>query len=213
MEPRRKTPPLQRLAALGVATLAMAALRAQYDTLQDAPGLGAFQDRLWRMAGFFTILTNALVAVHMLAVALHWRIGASRAAGLLLSIAAVGIVYHLLLARLWNPQGLAWWADLGLHTGVPLAYGLWWLALAPKEVATRDLPGWLIWPAVYCVYALTRGALTGFWPYPFLDAGALGWPRVTLNIAGLLAAFALGGWAILTLARRFQRVGTGTSPR
>ena len=86
----------------------MAALRAQYDALQDAPGLGALQDRLWRMAAFFTVLTNALVTVHMLAVALHWQIRASRAAGLLLSIAAVGIVYHPILARLWNPQGLAW---------------------------------------------------------------------------------------------------------
>lgn len=217
MEPRPKTPPLQRLAALAVATLGMAALRTQFDALQDAPGLGALQDRLWRMAAFFTILTNALVTVHMLAVALHWRIGAARAAGLLLSIAAVGIVYHLILARLWNPQGLAWWADLGMHTGMPLAYGLWWLLLAPKGVVARDLPGWLIWPAAYCAYALTRGALTGFWPYPFLDADALGWPQVALNLAGMLAAFALGGWAILTLARRVsrrdQRVGTGTSPR
>ena len=76
------------------------------------------------MAGYFTILTNALVAAHMLLVALHWRISAARAAGLLLSIVMVGLVYHTLLARLWQPDGLLAWADLGLHTGVPLAYAL-----------------------------------------------------------------------------------------
>ena len=205
MQPKPRTPPPERLAALAVATLAMAALRAQYDALGEVPGLGAFQDRLWHMAGYFTILTNGLVAVHLLAVAMHWRIGASRAAGLLLSIAAVGIVYHLLLAHLLNPQGLAFWADLGLHTGVPLAYGLWWLVLAPKQVTARDLPFWLIWPAAYCAFALTRGAISGFWPYPFLDADKLGWAAVTLNIAGLVAGFAAFGGAILWLARRLRR--------
>lgn len=49
------------------------------------------------MAGYFTILTNALITLRMLATAYGWRISASTAANLLLSILMVGIIYHLLL--------------------------------------------------------------------------------------------------------------------
>lgn len=194
-----RSPPLYRLAALAVAILAMAALRAQFDSME---ALGP-ADRLWQMAGYFTVLTNALVAGHMLAVALHWRIGAARAAGLLVSIGMVALIFHLILAPTGSLQG--WGIDLGMHSGVPLAYALWWAVLAPKGVSRRDLPLWLLWPTAYAAYALTRGALTGFWPYPFFDADALGWPRVALNLAGLLAGFTLAGLAVLAAARALRR--------
>jgi len=203
MQDRARTPVPERLAALAVATLALAALRAQFDAM--GPDAGSASVRLWAMAGYFTILTNALVAAHMLLVALHWRISAARAAGLLLSIVMVGLVYHTLLARLWQPDGLLAWADLGLHTGVPLAYALWWAVLAPKDVQPGDLKWWLVWPLGYGAYALIRGALTGFWPYPFLNADALGWPRVAVHLVLLAGVIALGGLAIRRVAGRLAR--------
>jgi hypothetical protein len=191
---------IARLSALALGFLGLAALRGQFDLLL-LNGLGP---KLWQLAGFFTILTNALLVVHLLAIAKDWKIPASRAAGLLLSILMVGAVYHLVLAGLWAPQGRAWWVDQGLHSAMPLGYLLWWLAFAPKTLRWSDLPTWLLWPAAYAAYALTRGALTGFWAYPFLNADALGWPRVALICAGLLLAFTALGAAILTLARRLQ---------
>lgn len=181
-------------------TLALASLRTQFDVMPRANLL----DALWRMAGFFTILTNLGVVALMAAIARGWRIGASWAAGLLVSILMVGLVYHAVLARLWAPQGLAWWADQGLHTAVPLATALWWLAFAPKGVVWRDLAFWLIWPMLYCAYALGRGAMTGFWPYPFLNVEALGPGVVALNIAGLVIAFAALGAGVVLLARRLR---------
>jgi hypothetical protein len=191
-----------RIAAIAVFLIAGLSLRAQVDVARALPGARSAGAVLWVMAGYFTILTNLAVALHMAAVALRWRIGASRAAGLVLSILMVGIVYHLLLADLWAPQGMAWWADQGLHTGAPLAMLVWWVTFAPKDVGWRDLPMWLIWPLAYCAYALARGAATGVWPYPFLDAGVLGWPMVVLNIAGMMAGFAALGAGIVLAARR-----------
>ena len=123
------------------------------------------------------------------------------------SILMVALTYHALLAGLWNPQGLAWWANQGLHSAVPLAYLLWWVAFAAKDVTRRDLPKWLIYPAAYCVYALVRGSLTGFWPYPFLNNDTLGPVRLTVNIGAMLAGFALIGLAVLALAKRLNRSG------
>lgn len=194
-----------RLAALALFLIAGLSLRAQTDVAMALPGAGAVPEVLWRMAGFFTILTNLALAAHMAAVAMGWRIGASRAAGLLLSILMVGIVYHLILARLWSPQGLAWWADQGLHTATPLGMALWWAIFAPKGLGWRDLPHWLAWPLAYCAYALVRGAATGFWPYPFLNADVLGWTAVAVNVLGMLVAFAALGALILRVAGRLGR--------
>lgn len=179
-------------------------MRAQFDTLLDPVASQPLLQKLWFIAGFFTILTNLLVAAHMFAVAQGWQISASRAAGLVVSILMVGIVYHAVLAGLWDPQALAWWANQGLHTGVPLATALWWLAFAPKSVMARDVPLWLLWPAGYCLYAALRGIITGFWPYPFLNLDALRPAVLALNIAGLLLAFAALGYGLLTLARRLR---------
>ena len=98
---------IARLFAFAIAALALAALRAQYDVLPYGVGAQTLLQRLWVLAGYFTVLTNALVAVHMLAITKNWQISSSRAAGLVVAIAMVGIVYHLVLAQLWNPVGLA----------------------------------------------------------------------------------------------------------
>jgi hypothetical protein len=200
---------LARLTAFALAIMILAALRAQFDALPEQAGVVDLAARLWLMAGFFTILTNALIALHLFAVVKGWQIPASRAAGLLLSILVVALIYHLLLARLWSPQGLGWWADQGLHTAVPLGYLGWWLAFAPKTVTKRDLPDWLIWPVGYGSYAMIRGAATGFWPYPFLNADALGWATVSLNLALLLLAFAGLGVALLVVTRWLQPAKPG----
>ncbi|MGV8988222.1 MAG: Pr6Pr family membrane protein [Cypionkella sp.] len=188
---------LSRFTALLIATLALASLRGQFDAMEPAP----VADKLWVMAGYFTILTNLLVAAMMFAVARRWKMSGVVAAGMVVSVALVGLVYHLVLARLWNPEGAAWWADQGLHTAVPLAVMGWWVAFAPKDIAGRDLPKWLIWPVIYCVYALGRGYATGFWPYPFLNADALGLGVLALNIVGLLAVLAALGAGVIGVAR------------
>ena len=194
-----------RLFALVLATIALAALRTQYDVLPYGPGANSLGDRLWFLAGYFTILTNTGVTITMLAVAQKYRFSGSFFAGLVVSIAMVGIVYHLVLADLFHPVGLGWWANQGLHTVVPLGTVAWWLAFAPKDIGLRHIPKWLIWPLIYCVYAMIRGQMTGFWSYPFLDIKVLGAARVAVNIGGLVLAFVVLGLAIVGIARWVSR--------
>jgi hypothetical protein len=193
----------RRLSALAIGFLALWALRTQFDTLDMGLATG---QKLWLMAGFFTILTNLGVAAAMLAVAKGWKISGSQAAGLVLSILVVALIYHLILADLWAPQGLAWWADQGLHSGVPLAMLVWWLTFADMRISPRDVPKWLVWPLAYAGYALIRGAATGFWPYPFLDAATLGLPRLALNITVLVALFWTLGLVLVWIASIHRRL-------
>lgn len=183
---------------------ALVALGLQVPASQAMLG-GTLGQTLWRLAGYFTILTNLGVAAVMLAEVAGHRASARLAGGLTLAILMVALVYHLLLAGLWQPTGLAWWADQGLHTAVPALVLVWWLVRAPKQVTLRDLPVWLVWPIIYLIYALVRGLATGFWPYPFLDPATLGWARVTAHIAGITLAFVGLALVLILAARRSVR--------
>ncbi|MCC6000358.1 MAG: Pr6Pr family membrane protein [Pararhodobacter sp.] len=193
--------PVARAAALVVSVCAFGALAIRgVASLEQFEGdVGA---TLWQLAGFFTVLTNLLVAVHFMAIAAGWRVPGARVAGLVLWIGLVGLVYHLLLAHLWSPEGLSWWADQALHTLVPVLVALWWLAFVPFwSPDWRVVLIWLGWPLAYVAYAILRGALTGFWPYPFLDPGLHGVGEGGVNLLGLLLAFLLSGAAVAGLDR------------
>ena len=160
--------------------------------------------------GFFTILTNLLVAVTLSlqqGAASRTRAGRfftrpSVLAGVATSIALVGLGYHVLIREVWSPQGMQWVADLLLHYIVPAAYVAWWLVAAPKDGLTLTSPlRWAVWPIAYFAYALIRGALTGLYAYPFIDVPAIGYPQALLNSLGLLVAFVLLGLVFVAIAR------------
>ena len=48
---------------------------------------------------------------------------------------------------------------------------------------------------------VVRGQWVGFYPYPFIDVAALGYSRVLLNAAVMLAAFVVLGLCIIGLDR------------
>ncbi len=199
-----------RPAAAFVAALAWAALLLQLLLtlrLSLANGNGLLHGA-WLYFAYFTVLTNLLVAVVASRGALSpdggldapWRGGAVTA------IALVGVGYHLLLRNLWNPQGAQWLADMLLHYATPLAALAWWLALPPRQRIDATAPlRWLLWPVAYAAYALARGAATGFYPYPFIDASILGITRALLNAMGLMLAFVLAAYALRALAHWRRR--------
>jgi hypothetical protein len=172
---------------------------------------------IWMYFGFFTILTNLIVAVVLTLplVAPSSRLGRwcerpATIAGVAVNIALVGIIYNLLLRRMWNPQGPQQLADVLLHDAVPVLFVIyaWWLT-ARESASFLDRAFWALWPLLYFAYALVRGAATGFYAYPFINVAQLGYARVFENAIGLGAGyFALAGlmfavdWTMRLLERR-----------
>ena len=158
---------------------------------------------------FFTILTNLLVALGLTfsLVAPHSRLGrfVSRpvaASGTAVYIAIVGVTYSVLLRHLWNPQGAQKIADILLHDLVPVMYVAYWLVLVPRgALRWKDTLSWLLYPVAYFCYSLIRGVVTGWYPYPFIDASKLGYSRVLANAAMLVCAF----FAVALLAVAIDR--------
>ncbi len=121
------------------------------------------------------------------------------------SIVFVGLAYHLLLRNVWNPQGLNLIANDVLHYVTPILFLAYWWFYFPKGALRWRFPLiWGLYPTVYLIYALARGAIIGSYPYGFIDPSAIGYQRTMINAVGLLIAFFAIG-LILTALGRLQR--------
>ncbi len=161
---------------------------------------------------FFTITSNILLGVTCALLAirtdrgsqLFWALRLSA----VLSIAVVGIVFHIALSQLHELAGLGAFANVVLHTITPLMGPIGWLVFGPRGKAGAAVVGWsIVYPVLWLVFTLIRGPLVGdFYPYPFMDVAAHGYPRVLLNcllVAVLFLALAAGASALdRLLARR-----------
>ena len=58
-------------------------------------------------------------------------------------------------------------ADLVLHDAIPFLYPLYWLVFLPKGSLRWSEPAWwLVFPALYFLYSMLRGAAFGTYLYP-----------------------------------------------
>lgn len=162
---------------------------------------------LWTLARYFTHLTNALVALVLGFVAVRGRWPhAAWPAAVTVWIVAVGVVYHLLLADTHNPQGWEVWASIGEHSIVPAASLALWVIAAPKVGLTlAHAAVWALWPLLYAVYAILRGALDGTYPYFFLDPVTSGPGIVAAYVTGLGLFFLLSGAGLVALSGLMPR--------
>ncbi|HXH80019.1 Pr6Pr family membrane protein [Nocardioides sp.] len=193
---------------LGVAVLATAAVVFQLVLVwqggtvldeTDPPDLG---ERVIRFFGYFTVLSNILVAWVAWTIALDrdtdtagWR---TLRLTSLVAITVTGVVHWFLLRPLLDLSGADYLADKLLHLAVPLVAVIGWAVFGPRgRVQGRDVVASLAFPVVWLSYTLLRGAITGFYPYPFLDVDAEGYAAVSvvsLGIAVLFVGVAAVAW-------------------
>ena len=204
-----------RLGAAAVALVGAASLAAQpWVTAQmtGVPPLGAASFAI--MSAFFTNLTALLSVLVFAALALTGRRAAWVTGMIAASMIVVALVYHAALAQLWEPRGIALWADRGLHTVLPAMVCAWWLWVPSRPLPGHAPIGWLVWPGFYAVLAIGGGALRGWYPYPFLDVAALGAAAVAGNMALLAGVFLLAGYGLWALGRlSAQSESPGSSSR
>lgn len=198
-----------RLTAAALALTGWFALLLQLALMlrQSQPGFFAMAATVVDFLSFFTILTNLLVALTLTVSALGagerqllGRPTTQTAATVYIEI--VGVTYWMLLRHLWNPKGAQKLADDLLHTVMPLGFTVFWLIFVRKDqLRWKTAFSWLIYPGAYLVYLLGRGALVGKYPYPFVDAGVIGYPRTLCNAALFTLVFLLSGWLAIAVAR------------
>lgn len=155
--------------------------------------------------GFFTLQSNILTAVVLIMSAVMIFLGRTQSPALILArgcvatyIVIVGVVYNTLLVGL--PGGVELpWANTVLHVVMPLYVAIDWVFFGDRP-ALQWNRFWvvLVYPVVWLVVVLVRGATDGWVPYPFLDP-ATGYASVALYCVGIavgIGVFGVGAWAV-----------------
>src|SRR5262249_17792414 len=105
-------------------------------------------------------------------------------------IIVLGLVYHLMLRNLYNPQGWRLACVIILHYVIPPLFIIDWLAFVQKrDLSWKTLFGALALPVLYIAWTLVHGAFTGFYPYPFINVARFGYAQVLMTIGAMIAAF------------------------
>jgi hypothetical protein len=142
---------------------------------------------------YFTIQSN-LIAIAALSVAgFAILAGSPRRHDMLRGAAVVymtvtGVVYSLLLQGADVDTALNW-VNLVVHKLMPIVIAVDWL-LDPPPVAI-PLPRsllWVVYPLGWIAYTMVRGALVGWYPYPFLDPAPGGYGPVATTTLVILAS-------------------------
>lgn len=154
--------------------------------------------------GFFTIVSNIFVAVVASVRLLEpaaYASGNVRACATT-AILFVGLAYHFLLRKIYDPQGWHLVANVFLHYAVPFLALVHWILFPPLQRLSITGPlKWSVYPCGYFIYVLIRGELIGTYPYFFIDVTTLGYARTIANAIGLLACFVLLGFVVRYMTR------------
>ena len=171
--------------------------------------VASLPETIVRFFSFFTIQTNILVALCFTFLWLKpkskWGLFFSNSkivTAITLYIIIVGFVYNAILRFLWAPTGSQKIADELLHLVIPILVLIYWTLFVPKKTLEfKNIFPWLIFPSVYLVYSLIRGAFFGFYPYPFIDVILLGYNKVLLNSFFMVLAFLFIGTLLIGIGK------------
>jgi len=194
-----------------LAILIWLALGIQFyiSTIKYMGGGRTFGGAIVQLLSYFTIQNNFLVAL-ALTLLLLWPAskwgqffsGPSVLGALSLYIVIVGLVYQLILRKEHTQYGWFRFCDEVFHSVSPPAFLLFWLVFTGKG----NLPwgkafSWLIYPFIYFIYIIVRGAITGYYPYSFIDGNKLSYGQIGVNFIFLLVTFLLIGFGLIGISR------------
>jgi hypothetical protein len=119
------------------------------------------------------------------------------------------VVYNVLLRDLPSTPGYAWpvWPNEVLHVWAPILLVVDWIVASGRQTLRLRAALWaLLYPFAWLAFTMVRGAITGWWPYPFLDPnGPNGVTGVVVYVMGIALIIWLIAFLGLLLAKLMTR--------
>lgn len=130
---------------------------------------------------YFTNLSNLMISIVFIVSAARLISGKAPSdadvairGGAVVYIVFVGIVFNTILAD-GDVGAVIPWVNVVVHMIVPIAGLVDWIIWPPRRrLPFRVALWWMVWPAVYSIFSVTRGAIDGFYPYPFFNPNVSG---------------------------------------
>ena len=165
-----------------------------------------------QLFSYFTIQTNLILAVLLTVTLLFPGSWMGRylslphvSAAMAVYITIVGLVYHFMLRNQFHPVGMFKVTSDIFHIVSPIAYVFFWLLLNKKELLKWSyIFLWLLYPLIYTIYILIRGAFSNYYPYNFIDVGQFGYAQVSINCLFLLFGFVVLNVIFVGISRVFS---------
>ena len=214
---------IRRIAGVISIAAGITILAALITQITDQVSVGRFEPTEY--FAFFTIQTAMINIVVLIAgglaalrTARDTQLYSAVRASVFSYAIVTGVVYNLLLRDVPNDDGYVGpvWPNEALHVWIPIYIAVDWM-LAPGRARIGWATMWLAvsYPLAWVFVTLTRGALDGWYPYPFLEPfgpnGVGGVAAYVLGIAAFIIALAAVAVVInhLQSRRALSPVGGG----
>jgi hypothetical protein len=172
--------------------------------------------QLWNVLSYFTIWSNILVTAIAYLLARNPRrdgpvFNTFRLASVVM-ITVTGVIYALVLAKVWEPTGWQKVADNTLHYSVPTLAVVGCLLFGPRpRFSLTTLWRSLATPLAWIMYTLIRspfitytqnGQPRHWYPYHFINVDDIGYGRSLLNIGAITVLLVAVAWIFVLLDRK-----------
>ncbi len=147
---------------------------------------------------FFTNLSNIFISVVFIVSAVRLIRNRAAVTDTDVAIRGAAVVYIMFVGLVFNTLlrdvplgGLLPWVNTVCHVVLPIVGLIDWLVWPPRRrIPLSTAFWWLAFPAIYTAYSLIRGAILGWYPYPFFNPASVGgYGGVAAYCAGMLVGF------------------------
>ncbi len=143
---------------------------------------------------YFTIQSNLIVIIYFwllfsLKLDKHKKFN-DLLGGVTVYISITFMVFAIMLARTWSPDGISQLGNILNHYVVPLltiGFLIWFRKLYNFQF--RNIKYWIIYPILYVTFVLIHGAFTQDYLYPFFEIDVIGIDYFLLAFLSIVTLF------------------------
>lgn len=186
----RLTTTSRAFALLGLVLGSIATLISFYTNIPEQMELGrSFFGAMFHFFSFYTNWTNILLVLIYIDLFRGFSGMSSAVTGVtgLSSIIMVMIVYHFLLSATHHPVGIDKITNYIMHYVTPVLFTLFWITSKHFGALNwRDLYKFILFPMAFLIFTYVKAAITGEYPYDFLNYSLNGFSGVAPIIGAIV---------------------------
>lgn len=162
-----------------------------------------------RLFKYFTIQSNLIAVIYFFIMyfskTFEKRILLKNYIGcIVVCITITFLMFAIFLEPIYSPQGLSFYGSLILHYVNPILIISYFLFFNRdyKEIMFSTIFIWLVYPAIYLIFLISHGFVTGDFLYPFFNITEIGILGLIISVLGLLGLFFMLSFVLVKIVSK-----------